>query len=171
MSAEVGDAHVSPPAQRFAREPRARAVAAVDDDGLGFRRAQAVRSSEHARERDVHRTRHVPPGELARRSHVEDSRGIAAGDPVQQRRRRNRLLSHERDCTCRFGHPIAEGLSPSAGARRSGDAGNLNGRPGIVPVNGFPSHRTAEAPPDAPPQGHPFDISSSTRISREGRGL
>jgi hypothetical protein len=32
----------------------------------------------------------------------------------------------------------------------------LNGRPGIVPVNGFPSHRTAEAPPDAPPQGHPL---------------
>jgi hypothetical protein len=64
-------------------------VAAVDDDGPGFRHVYAVRSGEHAREWDIHRSRHVALGEFARGSNVDDSRSITPADPVKQRRRRH----------------------------------------------------------------------------------
>ena len=100
VPSEVHHARVSPPAQRPAGEPRPRAVAAIDDEGLGFLRPQTVRASKYARERDVRRTRDVPPGEFARRSYVEDRRGVAPGDPLQQRRRGDRVFPHGPDCTC-----------------------------------------------------------------------
>jgi hypothetical protein len=60
-------------------------MTAVHDDGLGGFRGNGVDSREHARERDVQRSRHMASGKLAGRSHVEHDGRIATIDALEER--------------------------------------------------------------------------------------
>jgi hypothetical protein len=65
-------------------DPGARAVTAVDEQGIVFHRRQAANARPDLVKWDIDCTRHVTAGELPWRSHVEDRRSATRVDGTNQ---------------------------------------------------------------------------------------
>ncbi len=95
--------------------------------GMSRRWPQLAGTKGHGVERDVDRAWNVAGGELGRRSHVENHRGLTGRDPIEQLgwldvrhhrpRRAARILTNDRPCNSSLVSPVSRASSSVSAPR------------------------------------------------------